>query len=279
MTDDTISEFDRLVAGQGAVDLIAIWLELTRDAYPDLDAEHCRDELTSIARQAIDRIARLPDDRRRVKDRLQEVSRVVYGEEQFHGDVAEYYDPRNSYLPDVLERRLGIPITLGLVYMEVCRQAGLEVFGVPTPGHFVLGCVAEDQTLYIDPFNDGDVLPQSACRHRIERMTGQTGVLRDEHFRPASPHEIVVRVLRNLKGAYARDDRWREVLPVQKRLIALVPDDVDEMRDLGLVYLRLGTPRDAWAWLSRYREQCDEAAAAQIEPYLQAARRLLAELN
>src|SRR5690606_25356727 len=109
------------------------------------------------------------------------------------------YDPRNSYLNEVLDNRTGIPITLGIVYLAVAQFAGLPVYGVSTPGHFVLGCHDLDERLYIDPFTDGDVLSPSACQRRVERINDEPGSLDEDDFRPACVRAIAVRVLRNLK--------------------------------------------------------------------------------
>ncbi len=272
-------EFQRLLFGDEDVDLPRLLLELARDAYPGLDAAPCLAQLDALGRNAQRRLAQLPPDRRSLRDKLAEISRMLYVEERFRGNVEAYFDPRNSYLNDVLERRTGIPITLAMVYAAVAQRAGLQAYGVATPGHFVVGCDEQRWSLYVDPFTDGDVLTRNACRRRIERMTGETGVLRREHFRPAAPLEIAVRVLRNLKGSYARYDRWAEVLPVQQRLTQLLPHAADEMRDLGLVQLRLGRPAPALELLNRYQRECTAEQAAALAPYVQTARRLLAELN
>ena len=133
--------------------------------------------------------------------------------------------------------------------------------------------------LFIDPFNDGDVLSASACRGRIERVNGEPGSVDEEDLCPASQREIAVRVLRNLKAAYAMDNQWPAVLPVQQRLTLLLPDNLDEQRDLGLVYLRNGRPYPAIKLLEEYIRQSDDEQAEMLTPYLRAARRMAAELN
>lgn len=272
-------EFQRLLAGNQDVDLPRLMLELARDAYPQLDAGACLAQLDDLGIKAAQRLAQLPPQRSRLKDRLAEISRLLYADERFCGNAEAYYDPRNSYLNEVLLRRTGIPITLAIVYVAVAQRGGLNAYGVATPGHFVVGCDDRGQSLYVDPFTDGDVLTMEACRHRIERLTGEPGLLRAEHFRPATPLEFAVRVLRNLKGAYARDDRWAEVSPIQNRLVQLLPNAMDELRDLGLVYLRLGKPSPAVELLNRYQRHCTPEQAETLAPYLQTARRMLAELN
>ena len=171
----------------------------------------------------------------------------------FRGNQDSYYDPRNSYLNDVLARRLGIPISLAIIYTAVGRRAGLDLYGVGTPGHFVVGCRGSGgETLYVDPFTDAAILDEAACRERIHQVLGQTDVLTDEHFRPATTREIAARVLRNLKAAHAMRDAWPAALPVQLRLTSLLPDVLDERRDLGLIYLRNNDPHRATALLEQY---------------------------
>jgi regulator of sirC expression with transglutaminase-like and TPR domain len=211
--------------------------------------------------------------------RLGAVSEVLYLREGFRGNSRAYYDPRNSYLNDVLTRRLGIPISLGIVYIEVARRAGLNVYGIPTPGHFVLGCAEDMSTLYVDPFSMGEILDLESCRHRIERALGREGVLSDEHFRPATHLEIAARVLKNLKAVHVSQSEWTAALPVQRRLALLLPGAADERRDLGLIFLRTGSAVPALALLEKYVEHCSIDDRAALEPYLRSARRMVAELN
>lgn len=273
-------EFAKLVHGCEAVDLTRLMFELARDAYPDLNVSSCLQEIERLGCHAQSYLQEALDEEDELRDRLAAVSHVMYDVEGFHGNEHAYYDPRNSYLNEVLSRRCGIPISLGVLYMDVARRAGIETFGVPTPGHFMVGCRVNDQrTLYVDPFRDGDVLEEADCRRRIERSLGQEGTLEDRHFLPAPPLVIAVRVLRNLKGAYALANQWPAALPVQQRLALLCPQDCEEHRDLGLIYLRNGEPRPAVKLLEDYVGQCDAKQALALEPFVRSARRMVAELN
>jgi regulator of sirC expression with transglutaminase-like and TPR domain len=271
------SRFRRLLDNQSEVDLVRLMLEFASDAYNDLDWLECLCEIDRLGQLALDRVARLADAD--LHERLAEVSRLLYEDEGFHGNRSTYYDPRNSYLNDVLSRRCGIPISLGILYTAVAGVAGLPVYGISTPGHFVLGCEEAGQRLFVDPFSDGDVLRFDQCVRRVESITGQSGTLRREHFRPASEREIAIRVLRNLKAAYALQNDWPTVLPVQKRLALLLPQAADEQRDLGLIYLRNGQSTAAVELLEAYARCTCPEQARQIEPYLRTARRMRAELN
>ncbi len=270
-------EFAKLVAGRRGINLVQFMLEVAEDAYPDLDRVGCLVEIDRLGVACHDSLERRACAGAR--ERLEAVSRLLYEVEGFHGNREAYYEPQNSYLNEVLRRRAGIPISLGILYMAVAARSGLRVFGVNTPGHFVVGCCDGEQTLFVDPFNGGDVLDQRACLCRIRQMVGQGACLSETDFRAAAPADIAARVLRNLKAAYAMEDRWPLLLGVQQRLAQLLPQVPQERRDLGLVYLRLGQPGKALPLLEEYRRTCGMAQASALEPSLQAARRMIAESN
>jgi regulator of sirC expression with transglutaminase-like and TPR domain len=270
-------QFARLLAHRDdEVDMAQLMLEFAADVYPDMDVQRPLAELARLG-QAARESAR--ETGAAVEQRLQAVSALLYEQEGFRGNQESYYDPRNSYLNDVLDRRLGIPISLAIVYTTVGRAADLDLFGVGSPGHFMVGCRTADRVLYVDPFDGGAVLDEHACREHIERVLGQQNVLSSEHLRPATAREIAARVLRNLKAAHAMRDAWREALPVQLRLVELLPELPDERRELGLIYLRNNEPYPATKLLEAYVAQADAEAAEAVLPFLKSARRLAAERN
>jgi regulator of sirC expression with transglutaminase-like and TPR domain len=270
-------EFDKLVAGRREIDLVQFMLEIAADAYPDLDRVGCLMEIDRLGVACHDKVGRCACGD--LRERLSALSRFLYEVEGFHGNREAYYEPQNSYLNDVLARRTGIPISLGILYMAVGGRAGLKMFGVNTPGHFVVGCCSGGEPLFVDPFNCGDVLDHEECRCRIEQVIGQKDALCGEHFRAAAPLDIAARVLRNLKAVHATQQRWSEALSVQRRLAALLPHVPQERRDLGLVYLRLGQPAKALGELEPYLKVCGCQQAEALQPSLHAARRMLAEAN
>lgn len=270
-------EFNKLCAGEPA-QLVGVMLEIAADEYPHLEREPVDRALARLGAAARRRL-RMAGDDLSLHDKLVEISRLLFVEEGFHGNHEAYYDPRNSYLHEVLERRVGIPISLSIVYLAVAAAAGVEVRGVPTPGHFLLSAVGDAEVWFIDPFGDGEVLDLDGARGRLIELFGTHGAVSDEAFCSASNFEIVVRVLRNLKAAYAMDDRWAETLPVQERLVAMMPERQEERRDLGLILLRTGRPHQALEWLCPYVEQCDADNARMMQPYLKTARKMAAEMN
>lgn len=274
---ESVSEFDKLLAGNGEIDLVQFMLELAADAYPQLDRMGCLLEMDRLGVVCTDQAD--CQTKYCVRRRLTAISQLLYEVEGFHGNRESYYEPENSYLNEVLARRCGIPISLGILYMAVASRTGLKMFGVNTPGHFVIGCHTTGGAWFVDPFTNGDVLDQTACTLRIEQTVGQRNTICDEHFRPASAIDIAARVLRNLKAAYAAQECWTSVLGVQQRLAALLPQASQERRDLGLVYLRLGQPSKALPALEHYMSVCSSQEAAALKPSLQAARRMIAEMN
>ncbi len=177
-------EFCKLLAGRCEVDLVQFMLELAADAYPDLDRVGCLME--------IDRLGVACGDRRAtrgtccVRETLTAISQLLYEVEGFHGNLDAYYEPQNSYLNEVLARRCGIPISLGILYMAVAARTGLKMFGVNTPGHFMVGCRQGNDLLFVDPFSNGDVLDRKACQCRIETKLGKKGPCAKTIF--ARPH-------------------------------------------------------------------------------------------
>jgi regulator of sirC expression with transglutaminase-like and TPR domain len=275
--DEVNCEFGKLLAGNRDIDLVQFMLEIAADAYPHLDRVGCLVEIDHLGVACHDKIAGCHSED--VAARLAAVSRLLFEVEGFQGNREAYYEPQNSYLNQVLARRRGIPISLGILYMAVAARAGLKTFGVNTPGHFVVGCATAGEPLFVDPFNGGDVLDQPACRRRVEQMIGRRGVVTGEHFRPAASIEIAARVLHNLKAAHALENDWPQVLAVQRRLAALLPQCPHEKRDLGLVYLRLGQPNQALCVWQSYLKVCESGEADELAPSIKAARRMLVESN
>jgi regulator of sirC expression with transglutaminase-like and TPR domain len=268
-------EFSKLLSGRCEVDLVRFMLELAADAYPNLDQVGCLVEIDRLGVACSDQFCKQSS----MSERLKSISRFLYGIEGFHGNRDAYYEPQNSYLNEVLARRCGLPISLGILYMAVAARAGLKMFGVNTPGHFVIGCCLGGEPIFVDPFTNGDVLDRGACKCRVEAMLGKKGAVCDQDFRAAAPLDIAARVLRNLKAAHAMEERWPAVLRVQQRLAALLPQIPQEQRDLALIYLRVGQPHKALPMLEKYVKFCGQEQAAALEPSLASARRMVSELN
>ncbi len=234
-------------------------------------------------------LALLDDFAARLRPRLQgvadELDRVgllaafLSGEVGLRGNEEDYYDPRNSFLNEVLARGLGIPITLALVYMEVGRRAGVPLLGVGFPGHFLLRHSLYPQLL-LDPFAGGRVLTEADCRQMLEKLSGGSLPFDARLLRPSGPRQILIRMLNNLRGIYLNRGEPLKVIGVLDRVVLLDPDDVGARRDRGLLSLRWGDPHRGIEDLERYLALEPEAPDAEaVEDLLAEARRRVERVN
>ncbi len=270
-------EFLRLVRDE-PVQLERVALECARDVCPRVLVEPCLDRLDQLAARVEVPFALPPLTVEERRQMLEAIARLLYRQEGFRGtELEDYYNPQNSLLNRVLARRVGIPLTLGLIYRAVAVRLGLDVFAVSTPGHFMLGCQLAGRRWYIDPFNQGELLDQADCRRRVEEMSGPQQ-WSPACFRRASHRQVIARLLRNLKNALVMEDRWAQALLVQQRLLMLYPHHEAEQRDMGLILLRNGEPHSALEYLQRYQHQHPDEAE-MLRPCVKAARRLAAEMN
>jgi len=263
-----------VLAGEPRPDLARVALEIARDFHPGLDVD------SQIAR--IDALAARARIRRREGSHplqaLGQLNWVLYVEDGFDGDAEDYFDPRNSMLNEVLDRRLGIPISLSILYQALAGRLGVELAAVNSPSHFVLRLEGEAPT-FIDPFHRGDLLSLDACRRRIGELSGWPGPIPAAKLAPCEPRAVVARMLRNLKGIHVGREDFASALVVQRRLAAASEDPL-ERRDLGMLCLQLDRPGEAVDPLEAYlkaRPDADDAKA--VGNLLAAARSTLARWN
>jgi regulator of sirC expression with transglutaminase-like and TPR domain len=207
------------------------------------------------------------------------LARFLFEAQGFQGNSLDYSDPRNSYLNDVLERRLGIPISLSVLYVEIGRRLGLPVAGVGMPGHFIVS-VADDaggEPLYLDPFNGGRTLTVEDCRKLVQRSTGFAERFDPDWLLPTPPRDIVARMLNNLRGFYLSVEDWPMAVAVLERLQALQPAVSAHWRDLGVLHYRNGQFQKASALLNEYLAR--EPNAPDVESVRQGRDKLLDELG
>ncbi|MCA1635007.1 MAG: transglutaminase-like domain-containing protein [Acidobacteria bacterium] len=211
---------------------------------------------------------------------VEALNRYLFEELGFAGDHANYYAPRNSLLNDVLERRLGIPITLSVVYMEVGRRAGLRVEGVGMPGHFIVRARGGDERpVLVDPFY-GKVIDEDDCQERLDTIYGGQVPLGEEHLRAVGPRDILVRVLGNLKGIYVQAQLYRRALAAVERILLLAPRDFDERRDRGMLLGQLNRLAPAIEDVKGYLDAAPHAPDAEsIREQLKKMQIRLAMLN
>jgi regulator of sirC expression with transglutaminase-like and TPR domain len=270
--DDALARLGREPAAP--LDLAELALHLARDEYPDLDVEAYLGEFDGMAHEA-----------RRylgggLKAQVTGLCRYLFHEMGFRGNDRDYYDPRNSYLNQVLDRRTGLPITLSAVTMAVGARAGLEIQGVGLPGHFVVKAVRGEREELFDPFHGGRRLTPEDCENLVHQITGQPFRADRKGLAAVPLGAIVTRMLTNLKAVYLKGRDWARAVRVMERLRQLHPADALQRRDLGTSLLHAGQPGRAVDHLSAYLAAVPQAGDAEaVRRLLRRAQKLLAECN
>jgi regulator of sirC expression with transglutaminase-like and TPR domain len=246
------------------IDLAHACLMIAEDAYPGLEIERY---LGEIERMAMRLRGRMPQTHG-AEERVVALNQYLFEDLGYWGNTEEYYDPRNSYLNEVIDRRTGIPISMAVIYLEVGRRIGLPLEGVSFPGHFLVRLRLRGRTLVLDPFSGGAPQSEDELRSRLQRVIprGAAGGLPladlplDQFLEPATNRQILARMLRNLKGIYREANQPERMLEVLNRILVVAPESSAELRDRGFVYQRLECYRAALKDLRDYAEREPEAA-------------------
>jgi regulator of sirC expression with transglutaminase-like and TPR domain len=228
------------------IDLGRAALTVARIEHPTLDVDAEIARLDALATRSGAAGAQTP------QGTLDRLVAFLFAEEGFRGNADDYYDPRNSCLNDVLARRLGIPITLSVLTMEIGRRVGLAVSGVGLPGHFIVGASVGSRRVFLDPFNGGAVLTPAGAEDVASRAVGRPVKLEEAHWAPCARRQIVVRMLRNLKGIYAKRQDWERALGVVDRLLVIDATSGVHRRDRGTVLVRMGRLHEGAREWERY---------------------------
>jgi regulator of sirC expression with transglutaminase-like and TPR domain len=257
------------------VDLAELNLHLAADEYPDLDVPVYLGRLESLAD---DLRPRLSGD---LEDRTAAFAEFLFDECGFAGNADHYYDPRNSYLNEVLDRRLGLPIALSTLAIGVGERCGLTVLGVGLPGHFIAKAVngCGDEVLF-DPFHGGQLLDYDGVEQLVAAVTGQPFDAHEESLAATPPGLVAQRMLNNLKATLLKSGEFARAARVIHRLTQLVPTDPTQRRDLGVSLVRAGQCGQAMQHLQAYLDMvptADDAAAAR--QFLREARKQVAKWN
>lgn len=273
-----LQPFAQLISREDArIDLSRACLLIAQDAYPDLDVERYIGEIERMATRVRARLAPTAAG----EDRIVALNQLLYEELGYWGNTEDYYDPRNSYLNEVIDRRTGMPITMSILYMELGRRIGLPVEGVSFPGHFLVRVRLRGGMLVLDPFSGGAPQSEDELRSRVKRVIPDgvaddlpaSELPLDQFLEPATNRQILARVLRNLKGIYRKANKPERMLDVLNRMLLVTPDASAELRDRGYVYQRLECYRAAFKDLTDYAEREPDA------PDLDEVRSKLMELS
>ena len=252
-------------------------LAIAAEEYPDLDTQATLARLDALADEVGAQVGDL-----RPPLRVLQAMRGVLREHGFRGNEKEYYDPRNSFLNEVMERKLGIPISLSILTVEVARRLGVHLQGVGFPGHFLVKCAVQPglpSEIFVDAFNGWELLGSEECTARF-RSVLHGRAFDQTLLDPVDSRHILTRLLHNLKRIYVEQGDDVRAYWVIDRLLLLHPDAIDEVRDRGLVEARLGLKPAAARDLEAYLEQAPGAAdVGEVRELLESIRAHPALLN
>jgi len=259
------------------IDLLRAALTIARTQYPQLDIDSYIYRVDAIARRVAARIRDIGD----IAQTIYALNTVLFKEEQLCGNRENYYDPRNSFLNDVLDHRLGIPITLALIYMEVARRIGFPLFGVGMPGHFLLKHYdVEGRQVLIDAFNSGHILSARDCRQRLQEIYDGQLTFQPEFLMSVSRRQMLTRILNNLKTIYLSTRNFRKALPIVDLILVIYPRSPEDVKQRALLRYSLGQMRGAIEDLDDYLKMSPEASDAdEIRQTALSIRRGQAMLN
>ena len=259
------------------IDLVRAALTIAQTEYPSVATDAYCGRIEQLAR----RVKRLVPDLGDPSESIAALNRVLFEEEGFRGNAEDYYDPRNSFLNDVLDRKLGIPITLAVVYMEVARRVGFPLVGVGMPGHFLLRHYdVEGHEILIDPFNRGRILTAQDCQRALDEIYGGQMPLQPEFLMAVSRRQVLVRMLNNLKSIYLSARNFRKALPIVDLILAIYPRSPEDVKQRAMLRWSLGQARGALADLEDYLKMSPEASDAdEIRQTAASLRRMMATMN
>jgi regulator of sirC expression with transglutaminase-like and TPR domain len=246
-------------------------LELATLGTPDLEPEPFLDQLNEMASQLADRMRNFNDGR----DFVETAQRYLFGELGFHGNQQDFFDPGNSFLDQVLERRTGIPITLSVMYMEIARRLAMPVFGIGLPRHFIIQFDDGNYSTYIDPYNGGRTLTVQECFALAGAKVADPILLRR-----ASKKQIAMRMLQNLRGVYLRRRDWARAVDILDLLLLGAPELSGLAKQRGLLHMELKHFQAARRDLERYLALEPEAVdREEIRKQIRAIHAWLAKVN
>ena len=267
---------DALRDERSKVTLDVAALEMASIEFPGLDLEGSLVRLDSLAQQIR---AQLTEDASGL-DFIKAANELLFEVMQFRGNENEYYDPRNSCLNSVLIRRLGIPITLSVIYIEIARRLGRTVYGVGLPGHFIVAYEDRESRYWVDPFHNGRILTFADCSALAKETANVDLRANPAVLSPVNTRQILVRMLSNLKAIYLRGENFDKAREVLTLLIEAMPDYAEEYRQRGIVQMRLGNHRAAKEDLDTYlRLEPNAPEREQVKKQLVLIERWKAGMN
>lgn len=279
-TPEVIQAFAALVRSEiddERVDLLRAALTFARIEDLQLDIDRYVRQVEELSRRAAAKVQDL-DDPAQIIAALNE---VLFKEEMFRGNTVDYYNPRNSFLNDVLDRRLGIPITLALVYMEVARRMGFPLFGVGMPGHFLLKHYDVDgRAILIDAFERGSIVTEEDCRQKLDAIYSGQLALQPEFLLPVTRRQMLTRMLNNLRSIYLAQRDFRRAVQVVDLVLVIYPRSPEDVKQRAVLRYNLNDYRGALNDFEEYVKMSPDASdAEEIKQTALSLRRSMALMN
>jgi regulator of sirC expression with transglutaminase-like and TPR domain len=275
-----VDHFAALVAPEipdEKIDLLRAGLTFALPEYPRLDVSCYIGVIDDFAQRVRERRGASEDPAHTIAS----INAVLFQQEGLAGNQSEFYDPRNSYLNEVLDRKLGIPISLSVIYMEVAQRVGLPVFGVGLPGHFLLKHYdLNGNQIFIDPFIAGRLLSPAECQSRLDEVYGGQMPLQPEFLHSVSKRQILTRMLNNVRSIYISQRNFKKALTVINFILAIHPRSPDDLRQRALLRYNEGMLRPAIDDLEEYLRLAPDASdAEEMKQTVLSIRRSIAMMN
>ena len=232
------------------IDLARASLYIAQEEYPEIDPEVYIQSLDGMAQELS---KRLPASTYPLVI-IQNINQYLYDDLGFNGNNSDYYDTQNSFLNKVIERRLGIPISLSLIYLEIARRINFPMVGVGMPGHFLIRPEIEEMEIFVDTFNHGEVIFTQDCQDRLNQIYQKNIIFKPEYLAAVTKKQFLARILDNLKIIYVHQQEIEKALGAVERKLLLFPDAHIELRDRGLLLFQLGYFPQAIRDLETYLE-------------------------
>jgi regulator of sirC expression with transglutaminase-like and TPR domain len=276
----SIHAFSTLIAPEipdERIDLLRAALAFAQTEYPDIDPGKYAARVYALAERAKSRLGIVFDPR----DAISAINTVMFEEEGFRGNRDEYYDPRNSFINEVLDRKLGIPITLSVIYLEIAKRVGLPLLGVGMPGHFLLKHYDEyANELLIDIFEGGRIVSSATCQQRLDQIYGGQMSLEPEHLAAVTRRQMLTRMLNNLRQIYMSSRNFRKALTMVDLTLCMHPRSPEDIRTRAILRYNLKQFSGALQDFELYVKIAPEASdAEEIRQTGLALRRSMALLN
>jgi len=236
-------------------------LVLALEEYPNLDVQAYLRRLDTLAARA----QVLVGEDRTAINVIESINEVLFVQEGLRGNDEDYYDPRNCYVNEVLDRKLGIPISLSVIYMEVAKRIDFSMKGIGFPGHFLMKHIANDRDIVVDAFNVGRIMTSNDCQELLDKTYNGTVSMNPSLLQPMEKRTILTRMLYNLKGIYTQKEQFQKALSAIDGILLLNPGTPSEVRDRGLLYMQTSLFAKALADLEAY---LTHAAAPEDSSYI-----------